>query len=196
MPRRISKASKKCVCNKIHKCYKLGPLLFVSSKLNVKSYIYHFQCKHCKKAFASHAAHDSHMRRTHARDVVAKPRAITSLQSEPITMLDSSHVIDMTSSWMSNHVIPGERMTSFDEGSLDHLRHLSANAGTNLRIPTGWTTKQTYLQKRDCRLVMDIDIILSPMVIGLWYWPSIRQLAARPVSWPSHMGQSLYQPSM
>ncbi|KAK2151075.1 hypothetical protein LSH36_376g01007 [Paralvinella palmiformis] len=26
------------------------------------------QCKHCGKAFASHAAHDSHVRRTHARD--------------------------------------------------------------------------------------------------------------------------------
>ncbi|KAK7912521.1 hypothetical protein WMY93_012732 [Mugilogobius chulae] len=27
-----------------------------------------FKCKHCGKAFASHAAHDSHVRRTHARD--------------------------------------------------------------------------------------------------------------------------------
>uniref|UniRef100_A0A8C3BC44 PR/SET domain 14 n=1 Tax=Cairina moschata TaxID=8855 RepID=A0A8C3BC44_CAIMO len=27
-----------------------------------------FKCKHCGKAFASHAAHDSHMRRTHSRD--------------------------------------------------------------------------------------------------------------------------------
>ena len=26
------------------------------------------QCKYCGKAFASHAAHDSHVRRTHARD--------------------------------------------------------------------------------------------------------------------------------
>ncbi|XP_070842630.1 PR domain zinc finger protein 14 [Chaetodon trifascialis] len=31
-----------------------------------------FKCKHCGKAFASHAAHDSHVRRTHARD---KPHA-------------------------------------------------------------------------------------------------------------------------
>uniref|UniRef100_A0A915IRV4 C2H2-type domain-containing protein n=1 Tax=Romanomermis culicivorax TaxID=13658 RepID=A0A915IRV4_ROMCU len=29
-----------------------------------------FKCKHCGKAFASHAAHDSHVRRTH---VMAKP---------------------------------------------------------------------------------------------------------------------------
>ncbi|MGH0147931.1 UNVERIFIED_CONTAM: hypothetical protein FKN15_031595 [Acipenser sinensis] len=27
-----------------------------------------FKCKHCGKAFASHAAHDSHVRRTHAKD--------------------------------------------------------------------------------------------------------------------------------
>ncbi|XP_015711155.1 PR domain zinc finger protein 14 [Coturnix japonica] len=27
-----------------------------------------FKCKHCGKAFASHAAHDSHMRRTHSKD--------------------------------------------------------------------------------------------------------------------------------
>ncbi|XP_056155800.1 PR domain zinc finger protein 14 [Lampris incognitus] len=27
-----------------------------------------FKCKHCGKAFASHAAHDSHVRRTHARE--------------------------------------------------------------------------------------------------------------------------------
>nr|CEP16118.1 PRDM14 [Platynereis dumerilii] len=27
-----------------------------------------FKCKHCGKAFASHAAHDSHVRRTHTRD--------------------------------------------------------------------------------------------------------------------------------
>ncbi|XP_061569791.1 PR domain zinc finger protein 14 [Cololabis saira] len=27
-----------------------------------------FKCRHCGKAFASHAAHDSHVRRTHARD--------------------------------------------------------------------------------------------------------------------------------
>ena len=26
------------------------------------------QCKHCGKAFASHAAHDSHVRRTHSKD--------------------------------------------------------------------------------------------------------------------------------
>ena len=26
-----------------------------------------FQCKHCGKAFASHAAHDSHVRRTHTK---------------------------------------------------------------------------------------------------------------------------------
>ncbi|XP_029005404.1 PR domain zinc finger protein 14 [Betta splendens] len=31
-----------------------------------------FKCKHCGKAFASHAAHDSHVRRTHAKD---KPHA-------------------------------------------------------------------------------------------------------------------------
>ena len=30
-------------------------------------YLYSFQCKHCGKAFASHAAHDSHVRRTHVR---------------------------------------------------------------------------------------------------------------------------------
>ena len=29
-----------------------------------------FQCKFCGKAFASHAAHDSHVRRTHAREKV------------------------------------------------------------------------------------------------------------------------------
>lgn len=27
-----------------------------------------FKCKHCGKAFASHAAHDSHVRRSHAKD--------------------------------------------------------------------------------------------------------------------------------
>ena len=27
-----------------------------------------FQCKYCGKAFASHAAHDSHVRRTHAQE--------------------------------------------------------------------------------------------------------------------------------
>lgn len=27
-----------------------------------------FQCKHCGKAFASHAAHDSHVRRTHSKE--------------------------------------------------------------------------------------------------------------------------------
>jgi len=27
----------------------------------------HVQCKHCGKPFASHAAHDSHVRRTHAK---------------------------------------------------------------------------------------------------------------------------------
>ena len=34
------------------------------------SYIYWlmFQCKYCGKAFASHAAHDSHVRRTHAQE--------------------------------------------------------------------------------------------------------------------------------
>lgn len=31
-----------------------------------------FKCKHCGKAFASHAAHDSHVRRSHAKD---KPHA-------------------------------------------------------------------------------------------------------------------------
>jgi len=27
-----------------------------------------FQCRHCGKAFASHAAHDSHVRRTHTKE--------------------------------------------------------------------------------------------------------------------------------
>ncbi len=31
-------------------------------------YFFSFQCKHCGKAFASHAAHDSHVRRTHIKD--------------------------------------------------------------------------------------------------------------------------------
>ena len=30
------------------------------------------QCKFCGKAFASHAAHDSHVRRTHTRDKNSK----------------------------------------------------------------------------------------------------------------------------
>ena len=33
-----------------------------------KMYFSPFQCKHCGKAFASHAAHDSHVRRTHTKD--------------------------------------------------------------------------------------------------------------------------------
>lgn len=46
-------------------------MCFVDSFMLVAHDLYVFlllQCRHCGKAFASHAAHDSHVRRTHAKD--------------------------------------------------------------------------------------------------------------------------------
>ncbi|XP_070206137.1 PR domain zinc finger protein 14-like [Littorina saxatilis] len=46
-----------------------------------------FKCKFCGKAFASHAAHDSHVRRTHARD---KPFTCR------LCFMDFSHQLELT----------------------------------------------------------------------------------------------------
>ena len=50
------------------KCFKSGSLTIKGylTKLNLPSLC--LQCRHCGKAFASHAAHDSHVRRTHTKD--------------------------------------------------------------------------------------------------------------------------------
>lgn len=50
-----------------------------------------FQCKYCGKAFASHAAHDSHVRRTHkimTKGSVSSTATATASSARPEEIID------------------------------------------------------------------------------------------------------------
>ena len=60
--------------------------------LSINELSLYFQCKFCGKAFASHAAHDSHVRRTHAKEKSDFPAIYSDFKGLYLSFMNVSSV--------------------------------------------------------------------------------------------------------